>query len=114
MSGCIFCKIIKGEIPSHKLYEDEEAYAFADIDPKAPTHILIIPKRHIATVDDATGEDQALLGRLNLIAVQLAKEVGIAESGYRLVINHGADGGQAVSHIHLHLLGGRQMNWPPG
>jgi histidine triad (HIT) family protein len=106
--NCIFCKIVAGEIPSKKLYEDEQAYAFADIDPKAPTHTLIVPKKHVVSLD--TG-DEALLGHLLSVARQLAAKL---TKGYRVVINTGEEGGQTVDHLHLHLLGGRPMHWPPG
>jgi histidine triad (HIT) family protein len=109
----IFCKIVAGEIPSKKLFEDEVAYAFADIDPKAPVHALIIPKEHFASLDAVGSDEKTLLGHLHLVAKDLARQKGLA-NGYRIVINTGPDGGQTVSHLHLHLLGGRQMHWPPG
>lgn len=114
MSDCLFCKIIAGEIPSKKVYEDEHVYAFHDISPAAPTHILIIPKKHISTVNDLTDDDLEIPGRLFLTAKRIAKEQGFAEDGFRLVMNTGNDGGQTVYHIHLHLLAGRQLAWPPG
>lgn len=114
MTDCLFCKIIDGEIPCDKVYEDDDVLAFRDINPQAPTHILIIPKKHIATVNDLEDADQALAGRLMLVAKQLATGEGIAEEGYRLVMSCNKGGGQDVFHIHLHLLGGRQMTWPPG
>lgn len=114
MNNCLFCKIIAGEIPSDKVYENEHVFAFRDIDPKAPTHILIVPKEHIATTNDLDESHKSIVGEIVLTAKQLAKDEGIAESGYRTVFNCNKDGGQAVYHIHLHLLGGRQMNWPPG
>jgi len=114
MTACIFCEIIKGSIPSKKVYEDEDAFAFRDINPQAPTHILIIPKRHIATTNDLTPADAELVGKLFIVAKKLAADEGIAESGYRAVFNCNADAGQAVFHIHVHLLGGRAMTWPPG
>jgi histidine triad (HIT) family protein len=110
---CIFCKIVAGEIPSKKLFEDDETYAFADIDPKAPVHALIVPKRHFASLEEVDAGEGALLGHLQTVAKKLAHERGLA-NGYRIVINTGPDGGQTVSHLHLHLLGGRQMHWPPG
>ena len=110
---CIFCKIAKGEM-GETIYQDKEVVAFNDIDPKAPIHILIIPKRHIATVNDTTDNDSHLLGHLIQVAKKLALDKNIAEDGYRLLLNCNRGGGQAVYHIHLHLLGGRQMNWPPG
>jgi histidine triad (HIT) family protein len=111
---CIFCKIVAREIPSPLLYEDSEIIAFNDITPKAPHHILIIPKAHIATLNDAIDTHQALLGKMMLVAKQLAHELGVAEDGYRVLMNCNEGGGQAVFHIHLHLLAGRQMHWPPG
>lgn len=109
MSECIFCKIIKGEIPSTNVYKDEQVTAFRDINPTAPTHILIVPNKHIDSVNMMIVDDEPLLGHLFTVAKQLAAEEGIAESGYRLTVNTGAEAGQTVFHIHLHLLGGRQM-----
>lgn len=114
MSQCIFCKIANGELPATKVYEDELALAFRDLHPQAPTHILIIPRKHIATLNDLEAEDAELMGRIFLVAKQLAVTEGLAEAGYRTVFNCNEAGGQAVYHIHLHLLGGRQMQWPPG
>ena len=111
---CLFCKIIAGEIPSNKVYEDDAVYAFHDINPAAPVHILVIPKKHLSAVNAASEEDQALLGHLLLKANAIAAEQGLAEEGFRYVINTGDKGGQTVYHLHLHILGGRQMNWPPG
>jgi len=111
---CIFCRIVAGEIPSKKVYEDEHVVAFEDIRPQAPVHILVIPRRHIPTVNDLTDEDAQLVGRLVLVAKKIASERGVAESGYRLVLNCNRDSGQEVFHIHLHLLGGRKFSWPPG
>jgi histidine triad (HIT) family protein len=113
-NNCLFCRIIAGEIPSKKVYEDELAFAFHDINPQAPTHILIVPKKHIASLNEASSDDQALLGRLTLIAPKLAEQLGVADGGYRMVINSGVGAGQSVWHIHIHLLGGRIMGWPPG
>ena len=113
MSDCLFCKIAAGEIPSKKVYEDDDFFAFHDITPQAPTHVLVIPRRHIASLDDAGEDDQALLGRLLLVCRGLASELGIA-GGYRVVNNCGAPAGQSVFHVHFHLLGGRPMGWPPG
>jgi histidine triad (HIT) family protein len=107
---CIFCKIVSGEIPSDKLYEDEELIAFRDINPQAPVHILIIPKLHIASTNELTTEHQKFMARLILVAKKLADRENIANSGYRLVLNCGQDGGQAVAHLHLHLLGGRRLS----
>ncbi len=114
MSDCLFCKIIAGEIPSDKVYENDSIFAFRDINPAAPTHILIIPKEHIATTNDLDDSHKTIVGEIMLTANRLAEDEGIAESGYRTVFNCNSDGGQAVYHIHLHLLGGRQMGWPPG
>ena len=114
MQDCIFCKIIEGKIPAKILYQDEQVIAFPDVNPKAPEHVLIIPRRHIATLNDLTPEDTQLAGHLMQVAKQLAAKLGIAESGYRVLMNCNAGGGQAVFHIHLHLLGGRIMHWPPG
>lgn len=111
---CLFCKIIAGEIPSNKVYEDDAVYAFHDINPAAPVHILVIPKKHLSAVNAASEEDQALLGHLLLKANAIAAEQGLAEEGFRYVINTGDKGGQTVYHLHLHILGGRQMTWPPG
>lgn len=111
---CIFCKIIAGEIPSTQVYQDEQVTAFRDINPVAPTHILIIPNRHIAMVNDLTPEDEQLVGHMFTTAKQIAAQEGIAESGYRLIINNGADGGQIVFHLHLHLIGGQKMRHPMG
>ena len=109
MTDCIFCKIINGELPSKNVYNDEQVTAFLDINPVAPTHILIVPKKHIDSINVLTVADEPLIGHLFLIAKQLAAQEGIAEPGYRLVINTGAESGQTVDHVHLHLLGGRQM-----
>jgi histidine triad (HIT) family protein len=113
-NDCMFCRIIAGEIPSTKVYEDATAYAFRDINPQAPTHVLIIPKEHIESLNDASQSDEALLGHLMRLAPKIANQEGIAENGYRTLINTGAESGQTVSHIHVHLLGGRPMAWPPG
>jgi histidine triad (HIT) family protein len=114
MMNCIFCKIVEGDIPAEKVYEDDEILAFSDIDPQAPVHVLVIPKRHIANILETTPQGAELVGRLVVTGNRIAKDKGIAEKGYRLVINSGPDGGQAVDHIHLHVLGGRKMQWPPG
>lgn len=112
MNNCLFCKIIAGEIPCDKVFENASVFAFRDINPQAPQHILIIPKQHIATTNDT--DDVMLMGELIITAKNIAKELGVADNGYRLNINCGNDGGQEVGHIHLHLLAGRQMSWPPG
>lgn len=111
---CLFCKIIAGEIPSNKVYEDEEVYAFEDINPAAPVHILMIPKKHLHDITAAGPEDQALIGRLLLKANEITADHDIDKTGFRYVINTGDHGGQTVFHIHLHILGGRPMSWPPG
>ena len=111
---CLFCKIVAGEIPSNKVYSDDDVYAFHDINAAAPIHILIIPKQHLAGVSAADEGDQALLGNLLLKGNEIARELGLDESGFRYVINNGREGGQTVAHLHLHLLGGRSMEWPPG
>ena len=111
---CLFCKIIKGEIPSSKVYEDELIYAFRDIEPQAPVHILIIPKQHIASANELNEENSAIVGHIFSVAAKIAKSEGIAEGGYRIVNNCGADGGQTVGHLHFHMLGGRSLAWPPG
>jgi histidine triad (HIT) family protein len=112
-SDCLFCKIVAGAIPAKRLYEDDLSLAFADINPQAPVHLLVIPKEHLASTAHATAEHAALLGHLLSTAAKIAVEQKL-ESGYRIVINTGQDGGQTVDHLHLHLLGGRQMSWPPG
>ena len=113
MDDCLFCKIISGEIPSTKLYEDDLIYAFADIDPQAPVHFLVVPKKHIASLDEAQPEDAELLAHILLKIKDIAKEQGIT-NGYRVALNIGEDGGQAVQHMHFHVLGKRKMSWPPG
>jgi histidine triad (HIT) family protein len=112
--NCIFCKIAAGQMNSALVYQDEEITAFRDINPQAPTHILIIPNKHITSTSHSTPEDEALLGKLLLTAAKIAAAEGIAAEGYRLVTNTGRNGGQSVFHLHLHLLGGRRMTWPPG
>jgi histidine triad (HIT) family protein len=111
---CIFCRIVSGSIPARIAREDDMTLAFHDLDPRAPVHVLIVPRKHISSVDMLEDEDAAVMGRLFLSARLLARELGVADSGYRLVINNGADAGQSVDHIHLHLLGGRPLRWPPG
>lgn len=113
MSGCIFCRIIKGEVAGKKVYEDERVFAFEDINPQAPTHILVVPKKHIAGLKEAAPEDAEVIGYCHLVAARLARERGI-EDGYRTVFNVGPRAGQSVFHLHLHLLGGRAFRWPPG
>jgi histidine triad (HIT) family protein len=114
MSECLFCKFVSGEITPNIVYQDDEVLAFRDINPQSPTHILIVPKRHIPTLNDLTPEDAELVGKLYLTAKKLAEDEGIDESGYRTVMNCNEEAGQSVFHIHLHLLGGRPMAWPPG
>ena len=111
---CIFCKIANKEIPSTIVYEDEDVIAFRDLNPEAPVHILVIPKKHIASLNAATAEDQQLLGKVLLTIQKIAAEQGIAEKGYRVVTNCGEQGGQTVMHLHFHLIGGREMLWPAG
>ncbi len=111
---CLFCKIANKEIDAEIVYEDTHVVAFRDIHPQATHHLLVIPRRHIATLNDAEDDDTEVLGRLLLTARHLAKELGVAKDGYRVVMNCNRDGGQTVFHIHLHLLAGRQMHWPPG
>ena len=112
-SSCLFCRILRGEIPSKKVYEDEHVYAFEDIDPKAPTHVLVIPKKHFAGLKEAQAEDAELIGRCHLAAAEIARQRKI-EQGYRTVLNVGPGAGQSVFHLHVHLVGGRQLGWPPG
>ena len=107
---CVFCQIVAGKIPSDTLYQDEEVIAFRDINPLAPTHLLIIPKRHIASLAQLTGDEMPLIGHMARVANQLAREEGVAESGYRLVISSGEQGGQIVPHLHMHLMGGRRLS----
>ena len=111
---CIFCRIAAGTIPSERVLEESELVAFRDVDPRAPTHVLIIPKRHIPSVNVLGPDDATTVGRLFLAAREIAAAEGIADTGYRLVMNAGAQAGQSVDHIHLHLLGGRPLSWPPG
>jgi histidine triad (HIT) family protein len=113
MTNCLFCRIAKGEIPSKRVYEDEYTYAFEDISPKAPTHVLVIPKKHIVGLKEAEAEDAELIGRCHLVAAEIARKRGI-ENGYRTVLNVGPGSGQSVFHLHVHLLGGRILSWPPG
>ena len=110
--NCLFCKIVRKEIPATMVLENEHVIAFRDIDPKAPTHVLVVPRAHVATLDAVT--DARMLGELMLAAAAIARAEGIVEGGYRTVVNCGADAGQTVFHVHLHLLGGRKLGWPPG
>jgi len=114
MSDCLFCKMIAGEIPTESVYQDEHVFAFRDINPQAPLHVLIVPRVHIATLNDLQPDHNQLIGHLFMAAKKIATDEGVADSGYRTVINCNAEAGQSVYHIHLHLLAGRQMHWPPG
>ena len=114
MADCLFCKIAAGDIPSNKLFEDDQLLAFYDIDPQSPFHFLVIPKKHIDSASVLTEDDAALLGHIYAVIAQLAARLGIAENGYRVVTNVGADGGQSVKHLHFHVLAGRSLAWPPG
>jgi histidine triad (HIT) family protein len=113
-ADCLFCKIVAGQIPAKKVYEDPLCVGFADINPQAPVHVLFVPRRHLPTLNDATIEDRELLGHLVTSAAKVAHDNALADSGYRLVLNCNRDAGQTVFHIHLHLLGGRRLAWPPG
>jgi len=115
MADCLFCKVVAGEIPAKIVKRTAEAVVFHDIDPKAPVHVLVIPTRHVAAVRNAKGrEDEALLGRLLALSAEVASELGLDRGGYRIVTNTGPDAGQSVDHLHLHVLGGRTLGWPPG
>jgi len=113
-ADCLFCKIVAGQIPSSKVYEDDVCFAFNDISPQAPTHVLIVPRDHIDSLDKASEKDAPVLGHMLLTAAEIARERGFADDGYRVVINTNADGGQTVFHVHVHLLGGRTFEFPPG
>ena len=114
MSECLFCRIARKEIPAKLARDEPDVVAFHDIDPKAPVHVLLIPREHIESITEMRDDQAAGIGRLFTVARDLARELGLAESGYRLVINTGPDAGQSVAHVHLHLLGGRHLKWPPG
>ncbi|AHE98894.1 histidine triad nucleotide-binding protein [Thioalkalivibrio paradoxus] len=114
MSDCVFCRIVAGDIPARVILETDTVLAFHDLNPQAPGHALVIPRRHIATLNDASDADRAILGDLLLAGAEVARILGFAESGYRTVMNCNRDGGQTVYHIHLHVLGGRHLSWPPG
>lgn len=114
MSACLFCRIIEGSIPAKIVYQDEHTLAFDDINPQAPVHTLVIPKQHVASIQDLGEPDQALLGRILLTCAKIAKAKGLSDSGFRLIANTGRDGGQTVFHLHFHVMGGRHMGWPPG
>ena len=113
MADCLFCRIIRGEVPSRKVYEDGHTFAFEDLNPQGPTHVLVVPKKHLAGLKDATAEDAELIGRCHLAAAHIARERAI-EDGYRTVLNVGPKSGQSVFHLHVHLIGGRTLKWPPG
>jgi histidine triad (HIT) family protein len=112
--NCLFCRISAGEIPADIVYQDERCIAFRDTNPQAPVHVLVIPREHMESLDEATQKDEVTLGHLLRVAARVANEQGISESGYRVVTNTGAGAGQSVFHLHVHVLGGRQLNWPPG
>ncbi len=114
MSDCLFCRIVRGEIPARIVKQDADAIVLEDLEPQAPVHLLVIPRRHLATLNDVTRDDDALVGRLFRLAAEVARERGVAEPGWRAVVNVNRDGNQAVFHVHLHVLGGRAMRWPPG
>jgi histidine triad (HIT) family protein len=114
VTDCLFCRIVAGEIPAQRVYEDDHLVAIRDINPQAPVHVLILPRQHLASMNEIIQADEALTHRIGVTAVRIAAEEGLAERGYRLVVNAGPDGGQSVAHLHVHLLGGRQMTWPPG
>jgi histidine triad (HIT) family protein len=114
MADCLFCSIIEGKIKGDVVYQDDTVLAFRDIRPEAPVHVLIVPRKHIASVSHLEPDDISVVGAIFALAAKLAKELGVAESGYRVVVNNGADAGQSVFHLHYHLLGGRPMRWPPG
>jgi len=111
---CLFCKILNGDIPADIIYESDSAIAFRDISPQAPTHVLVIPRKHVATINDLSEEDQEIIGSLYLAAKDIARDEGISDEGYRAVMNCNEGAGQSVFHIHLHVLGGRALSWPPG
>jgi histidine triad (HIT) family protein len=111
---CLFCRIVNGSIPARLAHQDDQTLAFHDIDPRAPVHVLIIPRKHVTAVDQLREGDAEVMGQLFMVARRLARELGVADSGYRMVVNNGRDAGQSVDHIHMHLLGGRPLKWPPG
>ena len=114
MDNCLFCRIASGEAPARVLFADDDVVAFHDLHPQAPVHVLVVPRRHVASLAHGSTDDAALLGRLCLAAAEAARRTGIAESGFRVVVNNGAGVGQSVFHVHLHVLGGRPLGWPPG
>lgn len=114
MSDCLFCRIADGKIPAKLLHQDDETVAFEDINPQAPFHVLVIPRRHVSTANELGREHDAVMGKLFRVAASLAREAGVAETGYRMLVNTNREGGQVVFHLHMHVMGGRQMGWPPG
>ena len=114
MSDCIFCKIVKGEIPSKKIYEDDKVIAFNDVNPQSPVHLLVIPKEHIPSMNHIDDNNYSIIGHIHLVISKIVKDMGLNDKGYRVVNNCGEDGGQTVDHIHFHVLGGRSFKWPPG
>ena len=114
MNDCLFCRIVDGQQPAEIVHQDERATAFDDINPQAPVHVLVVPNKHISTLDEASDEDRELLGHLLLVGAEIARQRGIAEQGYRTVVNTNRAAGQTVYHIHVHIIGGRPMGWPPG
>jgi histidine triad (HIT) family protein len=114
MSECLFCRVISGEVPGNVVYRDQQVTAFRDINPQAPTHVLIVPNEHLTSTDEMGEQHVPLMGRIVQVAAQLARQEGLQAGGYRLVVNTGPDAGQSVGHFHLHLLGGRRLGWPPG
>ena len=114
MADCLFCKIARNEIPAKFVFEDEDVVAFDDINPQAPVHLLVVPRRHIPSLNDLTSEDDALMGKMSRVAARIAKDRGVAEPGWRSVVNVNREGGQLVFHVHMHCMGGRPMFWPPG
>ncbi|GMQ83755.1 MAG: histidine triad nucleotide-binding protein [Gammaproteobacteria bacterium] len=114
MADCLFCKMVSGEITPDMVYEDDDVLAFRDVNPQAPVHVLVIPRQHVSTINDLDADSSVLVGKMMLAAARVAQQEGFAEQGYRTVMNCNAHGGQTVFHLHLHLLGGRVMGWPPG
>jgi histidine triad (HIT) family protein len=114
LSNCIFCKIVAGEIPSKKVYEDDQVIAFHDIEPQSPVHVLVVPKKHIVGINELAAEDEAIVGHAYSVISKLVKELQVDQTGYRVVVNSGKDGQQSVPHLHFHILGGRLLAWPPG
>ncbi|WP_018862820.1 MULTISPECIES: histidine triad nucleotide-binding protein [unclassified Thioalkalivibrio] len=114
MADCIFCKIVAGDIPAKVVFEDDQVLAFEDLNPQAPTHVLVIPKQHIATLNELSAETAPVIGHMTHVAAQIARDREFAENGYRTVMNCNQDGGQTVYHVHMHVLGGRALSWPPG